>query len=711
MSNTSNLDLERPNLGDNDWHTSLNSNFTKLDTGYGNNVASIADLPEVYIETGTFNYTSGDTITLPKSVDAVNEYNVTIMPTSRAGAIGDIYVTKTTSNFTVYCSSNNTTDTFAAVIYYIGDINSYGGSVYRRYYVSPDASITDHSDNSDTGSLANVLASIGASPATVELPGNKTYYITSYNLTINSNIELVFQKGAIINVASGRTLTINGVIQTGLYQIFDNSGTITGTPKIRYISPFWFGALGDGSNDDTSAIQDALNMASNLDAAASSNVVQFPFGTYKITSTLTWYKGTCIEGIHNSLGAGARWPEISWFGSAGGTMIETDNGLGNRHIMHIRRMVLRLGDGHSNRPNYAVYFKDRADLGTSFEDFQVIGTNDNAVYFLEGGINVNMRNVRFDGCRDHVIYWVVSGHDCMSIDGFTIDNQRDDQPASGGAIHFDLSSASNNYYINMHASNGKIEANTDLSSGDGFFKYTISPTLSQYMQVMASFHNVWIANAGGVTEYVGIKVTPDFDFVRFTLTNCWRVTIEGVPNYYNPLSSANHHIFTAIDPHSLSINTSPAAEYGFAQFNCDTNFHNLYQFGERMAPISYMDYESSDWDSNPVTVYAGQLFLNPSGTGGATRDLIEVTATGTLGTLSGVTGTGTSGTSTLTLNDVSDIKLGHVISIGSDTGKRIFRINPSTKVVTLHSNLGSSHTGAAVSFTAPTIQTNRMTVV
>jgi len=141
MSYTDNLTLEKPVKGANDWNVSMNSNMDLIDAAYGNNLSAINDLPQVYVETGTFNYTSGDVITLPTSVDSINEYNVSVVPTSRSGAIGDIYITKTTSNFTVYCSENNTTDTYAATIYYIGDVSSYGGSIYRRYYVSPDASI------------------------------------------------------------------------------------------------------------------------------------------------------------------------------------------------------------------------------------------------------------------------------------------------------------------------------------------------------------------------------------------------------------------------------------------------------------------------------------------------------------------------------------------------------------------------------------------
>jgi len=260
MTNTANLDLERPDRGDPDWDTSLNSNMTKLDTGYGNNIASIADIPEVYIETGTFNYTSGDVITLPKSVSAVNEYSVGIIATSRAGAIGDIYVTKGLSSFTVYCSSSNTTDTFSAIIHYIGDVASYGGSIYRRWYVSPDASITDHSDNSDIGSLAWVIAQIGASPATIELPGNKTYTLTAYNVTIGSHIKLIIQSGA--EFGGVKTLTFDRPAQfiyNSGQQIFGSSLTVVFSNG-GDVYPEWWGAnTTPGTTDMTNMIQSAIN--------------------------------------------------------------------------------------------------------------------------------------------------------------------------------------------------------------------------------------------------------------------------------------------------------------------------------------------------------------------------------------------------------------------------------------------------------------------
>ena len=258
MSNTSNLDLERPDRGDSGWHTSLNSNMDKLDTGYGNNVATVADLPQMYIETGTFNTNTGDTITLPVAVDAINEYSVEITATTGAGTDPElIWVEKGLANFVVKCIGNNTTDTFDAIIYYIGDINSYGGSIYRRWYVSPDASIADHGDTADTGSFAWVLDQIGATLATVELPGNKTYTITTAT-AVPDNVNVIPQKGAVFDGAGALTFdNPEQILCSRRQQIFGASITPTFTNK-GIVYPQWWGAVADGASDDQPEIQKAL---------------------------------------------------------------------------------------------------------------------------------------------------------------------------------------------------------------------------------------------------------------------------------------------------------------------------------------------------------------------------------------------------------------------------------------------------------------------
>jgi hypothetical protein len=57
-----------------------------------------------------------------------------------------------------------------------------------------------------------------------------------------------------------------------------------------------YGAVGNGTTDDTAAIQAAI------DAAKGTQQVFFPAGTYKVTSTLNLYKGSNLIGVNESQG-------------------------------------------------------------------------------------------------------------------------------------------------------------------------------------------------------------------------------------------------------------------------------------------------------------------------------------------------------------------------------------------------------------------------
>lgn len=78
----------------------------------------------------------------------------------------------------------------------------------------------------------------------------------------------------------------------GFQQAGTGAGTRSGQDKMREtVSVKDFGAVGDGVADDTAAIQAAVNAYKN---------VFFPFGTYKITSTVTCSQfGQCLIGPGN----------------------------------------------------------------------------------------------------------------------------------------------------------------------------------------------------------------------------------------------------------------------------------------------------------------------------------------------------------------------------------------------------------------------------
>ena len=106
-------------------------------------------------------------------------------------------------------------------------------------------------------SLNDAVADIGAVNATLLI--NKTTTLTA-DLTVPDNITLKFEKPGIVSGAY--TLTINGGIEAGLYKIFDTSTglVVDGSPQIEAVCPEWFGAVGDGINDDTSAISQMFTM-------------------------------------------------------------------------------------------------------------------------------------------------------------------------------------------------------------------------------------------------------------------------------------------------------------------------------------------------------------------------------------------------------------------------------------------------------------------
>lgn len=76
------------------------------------------------------------------------------------------------------------------------------------------------------------------------------------NLTLTAPI--TFEKGGSI-VTTGYTLTVSGPFDADAAQVFSGSGSVVFGNKTYAILPEWFGALGDNSTDDTTALQQAIN--------------------------------------------------------------------------------------------------------------------------------------------------------------------------------------------------------------------------------------------------------------------------------------------------------------------------------------------------------------------------------------------------------------------------------------------------------------------
>ncbi len=131
-------------------------------------------------------------------------------------------------------------------------------------------------DSGGYSTLEAAITSIGNIPATLRLPAAN--YNISTDFTIPSNITIKPERGAVFYIATTKTLTINGSLDAGLYQIFSCTGTgkvVFGTGSVLEVHPKWWGA--------SSA---ALDQSPYINAASLSLYNGVGYGTVLISQTL-----------------------------------------------------------------------------------------------------------------------------------------------------------------------------------------------------------------------------------------------------------------------------------------------------------------------------------------------------------------------------------------------------------------------------------------
>jgi hypothetical protein len=128
------------------------------------------------------------------------------------------------------------------------------------------------------GTTDDTAAFIAAGAAGVGVVPPGTYLIAT---TTNMNFPLDFLPGASLIVSADTTLTLSsGITANETQQIFSVTGTLNGLLKA---SVRWFGATGNGSTDDTAAIQKAINAVSTAEGGS----LYLPTGTYNISAALS----------------------------------------------------------------------------------------------------------------------------------------------------------------------------------------------------------------------------------------------------------------------------------------------------------------------------------------------------------------------------------------------------------------------------------------
>lgn len=130
-----------------------------------------------------------------------------------------------------------------------------------------------------------------------------TTYVFSDVFTIDVNVEsitmpegivLFFEDGGLLNdngrLIGNQTKIINCTSDNG--EIFNDVGLMDGTWDVDMVYPSWFGAMEDGTFDDTNALQKAVSVGGNIGLGYS----------YKITETILITKETSITTTLGNLG-------------------------------------------------------------------------------------------------------------------------------------------------------------------------------------------------------------------------------------------------------------------------------------------------------------------------------------------------------------------------------------------------------------------------
>lgn len=151
----------------------------------------------------------------------------------------------------VYLAGSNT----AATIY-----STETGTVSTSYVTSgTDGSFLFYIDRFDYDmeqQFKILITKAGYTSATYDYVDLDDTIVKTYSITADKTIttRLVVPKGVLYQVADGKTFTINGPLEAGLYQIFDLVGTgavVFGSGKIKEFHREWYGIADTLADDAT----------------------------------------------------------------------------------------------------------------------------------------------------------------------------------------------------------------------------------------------------------------------------------------------------------------------------------------------------------------------------------------------------------------------------------------------------------------------------
>jgi hypothetical protein len=185
-------------------------------------------------------------------------------------------------------------------------------------------------DNSGYITNTGTACGSGSSNGTVNsgTSGQIAYYNGTGTALSGTSTVSVTAGGTGSSTASGALTNLGGAALTGASFTgpVSTSGILSAANNAsigpRYdVTNSTFGAKGDGSTDDTAAIQAAFNACYNGGVVPYGGVVEFPGRhTYNVSATINAYDSCRIEGVTGSVSTPGAPPRLAWNGAAAGAV-------------------------------------------------------------------------------------------------------------------------------------------------------------------------------------------------------------------------------------------------------------------------------------------------------------------------------------------------------------------------------------------------------
>ncbi len=385
-----------------------------------------------------------------------------------------------------------------------------GQRVLNLGTVLPVAGVYDPHTSGNSGSLSTIYTednsaatAVANSKLTTDADGDFAFYSTNaqYDLLIQDSNKTNLRILAGINI--GQVINVN----------------------IPVISVTDYGAVGDGTTDDTAAIQGAIDAANAIleaDGSFGGAFVLFPVGIYSITSTLLWKRGAFLRGA----GIGPyHTTHVRWDGAAGGTMIQDSGTVFSARLLE--GIGWRKG---TNTPATILSMSGNLDWSCRIQNCNFLGATGDLVKVTNGWINLHMRDVRFDevgGYALHLTTGAGQNGSTFLLDGFTFDSSG---RAGSGFLLFDNDTNNVSNAGTAMLANGRIEiTGTAMNDPSGIVTFKVPAAAANPRFIQFNARNVFYQDSAASSNDSFLRcLGATADPASFIIENCHQTGLASV---------------------------------------------------------------------------------------------------------------------------------------------------------------------------------------